>query len=92
MSTPTTADYNRAEQLAREAVAIAETTDAPNWQGDALYDLAEVLHAASRTDESAATFDQALKRYESKRNFAQASQVRDRLAELHSATGLAPDR
>ena len=51
-------------------------------QGDALCDLAEVLHAAGRSDEAAATLGQALERYERKNNLAMAAQVRDRLAEL----------
>jgi hypothetical protein len=41
-----------------------------------------VLHAAGRTEEAAATFGQALERYDRKHNLAQAAQVRDRLAEL----------
>ena len=36
-------EHAEAERLAREAVAIAERTDALNHQGDALCDLAEVL-------------------------------------------------
>ena len=45
-------------------------------------DLAEVLHAAGRSDEAEATLTQALERYERKMNLAQAAQTRDRLAEL----------
>ena len=77
--------HREAEQLAREAVAITERTDALNLQGDALCDLAEVLHAAGRSDEAAATLGQALERYEQKKNLAMAAQVRDRLAELQDA-------
>jgi class 3 adenylate cyclase len=78
--------HSEAEQLAREAVAISERTDALNLQGDALRDLAEVLHAAGRSNEAQAALAQALKRYERKHNLAQAEQVRDRLAELqHTA-------
>ncbi len=75
---------------AREAVAITEPTDALNFQGDALCDLAEVLHAAGQSDEAAATLGQALERYERKHNRAQAGQVRDRLAALqtHSRAGM----
>jgi len=69
-------------RLAREAVAITERTDALNWQGDALSDLAEVLHAAGRRDEAEATLTRALERYERKMNLAQAAQTRARLAEL----------
>jgi tetratricopeptide (TPR) repeat protein len=77
--------HSQAEQLAREAVAICERTDALNWQGDALCDLAEVLHAAGRSDEAAAALAQALERYEQKKNLAMSAQVRDRLAELRDA-------
>jgi hypothetical protein len=78
-------EHTPAEQLAREAVAITERTDALNWQGDALCDLAEVLHAADQTDEAAAALGEALERFERKKNLAQAAQVRDRLAELQDA-------
>ena len=47
-------EHAEAEPLAREAVAITEPTDALNFQGDALCDLAEVLHAAGQSDEAAA--------------------------------------
>ncbi len=77
--------HGQAEQLAREAVAITDRTDALNFQGDALCDLAEVLHAAGRSDEAEAALAQALERYERKKNLAMAAQVRDRLAELHDA-------
>jgi class 3 adenylate cyclase/tetratricopeptide (TPR) repeat protein len=77
--------HTQAEQLAREAVASSECTDSLDGQGDALCDLAEVLHAAGRTDEAGAALAQALERYERKHNLAQAAQVRDRLAELQDA-------
>ncbi len=72
-----------AEALAREAVAVLEPTDALNIQGDALSDLAEVLHAAGRSDAADTAYAEASARYERKRNLAQAAQVRERLAELH---------
>jgi thioredoxin-like negative regulator of GroEL len=68
-------EHAEAEQLAREAVAITERTDALNMQGDALCDLAEVLHAAGRRNEAAATLGQALERYEQKKNLAMVAQV-----------------
>jgi tetratricopeptide (TPR) repeat protein len=71
--------FSDAEQLAREAVALTERTDALTWQGDALCDLAEVLDAAGKQDEAEATFAEALKRFERKRNLAQAAQVRERM-------------
>ena len=74
--------HAEAERLAREAVAIAERTDNPSHQGEALCDLAEVLAAAGRTEEAAAALEHALERYERKRNLAMAAQARERLAQL----------
>jgi Flp pilus assembly protein TadD len=78
-------EHAKAETLAREAVARIERTDGLNYQGDALCDLAEVLHAAGRSDEAEAALAQALERYERKQNLAMAAQVRDRLAKLQDA-------
>ena len=75
-------EHAEAERLAREAVAIAERTDGSELQGDALCDLAEVLAAAGRTDEAAEALEQALDRYERKKNLAMAAQVRPRLEAL----------
>jgi class 3 adenylate cyclase len=77
--------HTQAEQLAREAVASSERTDALNGQGDALCDLAQVLHAAGRSEEAAAALAQALERYQQKNNLAMSAQVRERLAELQDA-------
>jgi tetratricopeptide (TPR) repeat protein len=74
--------HTEAERLAREALAIMERTDGLNYQGDALWDLAEVLHAAGRNDEAAVALEQALERYERKKNVATVAQVRKRLAAL----------
>jgi tetratricopeptide (TPR) repeat protein len=74
--------HAEAEALAREAVAIVEPTDALNFQGDALCDLAEVLAAAGRTDAAAAALEQALERYERKKNLAMVEQVRPKLEAL----------
>jgi class 3 adenylate cyclase/tetratricopeptide (TPR) repeat protein len=65
--------------LAQEAVEIAGRTDGLTMQGDALCDLAEVLACAGRTGEAAVALEQALHRYEGKRNFAMVAQVRPRL-------------
>ena len=55
-----------------------------NNQGDALCDLAEVLAAAGRTDEAAEALEQALKRYERKKNLAMVAQVRTKLEALRA--------
>jgi tetratricopeptide (TPR) repeat protein len=72
-------EYAEAETLAREAVATVETTDALDWQGDALYDLAEVIGKAGRPNEARAILEQAAERYERKQNLAMVAQVRQRL-------------
>jgi hypothetical protein len=56
-----------------------------NSQGDALCDLAEVLAAAGRTKEAVAALEQALERYERKKNLAMAARARERLGELQDA-------
>ena len=81
-----------AERLAREAVAIAEQTDALNYQGDALCDLAEVLAAADRRDEASQALEQALERYERKKNLAMIAQVHQHLDALRDPGDEAPPR
>jgi class 3 adenylate cyclase/tetratricopeptide (TPR) repeat protein len=78
-------DHAAAEPLAREAVALAERTDSPNWQGDALCDLGEVLAAAGRVDEAATALEQALACYARKKNLAMVAQARPKLEELRKA-------
>jgi tetratricopeptide (TPR) repeat protein len=78
-------EHAEAEALAREAVGIAERTDGLNYQGDAFCDLAEVLAAAGRTHEAAEALEQALERYERKKNLAMAAQMRPRLETLRGA-------
>jgi class 3 adenylate cyclase/tetratricopeptide (TPR) repeat protein len=75
-------EHAEAERLAHEAVAIAERTDALNLQGDALCDLADVLAAAGRGDEAGEAFEQALERYERKKNLAMVAQVHQHLARI----------
>ena len=72
--------HTEAEALAREAVAFAEMTDVLNNQGDAFSDLAEVLSSAGKPEEARAALEQALDRYDRKRNLVAAARVRERLA------------
>jgi class 3 adenylate cyclase/tetratricopeptide (TPR) repeat protein len=72
-----------AEALAREAVAIAEQTDALNWQGEAWHDLGRVLAVGGRRNEAAEAFAQAIDRFERKKNLAMVAQLRPQLAALH---------
>ena len=75
-------EHSRADQLAHEAVAIIEQSDALNMQGNTYCDLAEVLAQAGRSREAQAALEQALDRYKSKKNLAMVTQVRPRLKAL----------
>jgi class 3 adenylate cyclase/tetratricopeptide (TPR) repeat protein len=68
------------ERLARETVAISETTEDPTGQGDAYTELAEVLVLLEKRDEATAALEQALERYERKGNLVMAARTRERLA------------
>jgi tetratricopeptide (TPR) repeat protein len=92
-------EREEADKLARAAVALLEQSDGLNYQGDAYCDLAEVLAAAGRADEAAEALEQALERYERKKNLAMVAQVRPRLEALRpsrlkeeSAASPDPDR
>jgi tetratricopeptide (TPR) repeat protein len=77
-------EAERAQQLAREAVALAETTDLLCDHGDALIDLTEALRAAGCLEAATETARQALALYERKGNLVAAGRGRSL---LH---GLAP--
>ncbi len=79
--------FDHAEQLAREAIAITETTDSLNMQADALCDLASVLHARGEIEQSQAVMTKAVERYERKHNVSMAAQARDQLRALEHARG-----
>ena len=80
-------EHEEADRLAREAIAGVEQTDGLTFQGDAWYDLAEVLAGAGREEDAAAALALALDRYERKQNIPLARQVRERLADLQVADG-----
>jgi tetratricopeptide (TPR) repeat protein len=73
-------EFDDAESLAREALAIAQTTDSPWFRGDTYCDLAEVLDLTGRSDEAAAAFHSALDCYERKGIVPLAARVRERMA------------
>jgi class 3 adenylate cyclase/tetratricopeptide (TPR) repeat protein len=77
--------HREGERLAREALAIVESTQDLNGQGDAYADLAEVLLLGNRPDEAAGALEQALERYERKENRVSAERTRWRLEELAAA-------
>jgi tetratricopeptide (TPR) repeat protein len=74
--------HREAEALAREAVALADSTETLVLHGNALSDLAEVLELAGRREEATSALREALERYERKEAIAPARQARERLAEL----------
>jgi tetratricopeptide (TPR) repeat protein len=80
-------EHADADRLAREAVEGVEETDSLTFQGDAWYDLAEVMAAAGRKEDATAALAEALDRYERKQNIPLARQVRERLAKLKTSTG-----
>jgi hypothetical protein len=71
-----------AEELAREAVSVAERTDLLNTHGDTLADLGEVLALAGRPAEALAVFEQAAEIFERKGNRASLGRVRIATQEL----------
>ena len=73
---------DEAEQLARQAVALAERTDFINHRADALVDFAIVLGQAGRLDDARAALDEGLRLYEQKGNTVAAGKARSELAEL----------
>jgi class 3 adenylate cyclase len=78
-------EHTEAERLAREGLTYSQEMDSPQVQGDAYYDLAEVLQASGRRDEAAAAWHEALERYERKGIIPLARRTRERLADLQPA-------
>ncbi len=76
--------FDEAERLARESVALAESSDFLIAHADAVADLAEVLELAGRIDEAARALEDAIKQYELKGNSLAAATCRDRLHALRS--------
>jgi class 3 adenylate cyclase/tetratricopeptide (TPR) repeat protein len=68
-----------AEALAREAVALVQPTDLLSFHGDAMLDLAEVLRACGRTDDSDRAVRTGLSLYENKGNAIGARRARSRI-------------
>ena len=78
--------HTEGESLARQAIALADGTDALLVQGDARQDLAEVLELAGRREDATAALREALERYERKGALVPAERVRARLAALEPAS------
>jgi len=75
-------ESERAEALAREALALTEPTDMLDAQGDAWFDLGHVLELAGKPDEAAAALEEASSRFERKENLLMLGRTRERLAAL----------
>jgi len=78
-------ELDEAERLAQEAVAFTQKTDSPQFQGDALADLAEVLAARDNTAAASAALNDALDCYEQKGIIPLARRTHERLAEIETA-------
>ena len=79
-------ELDEAERLAREAVAVAQKTDALAAHGDAFYDLAEVLAAQDDREAALAALNDALESYERKGIIPLARRTRERLAATKATT------
>jgi len=77
-------EHAEAERLAREGIAICEQTDQLTWQGDVWWQLAELLLAAGKIEDAVDAFEEALTRYERKKNLAMVAQVQPRLSALRA--------
>jgi class 3 adenylate cyclase/tetratricopeptide (TPR) repeat protein len=74
--------HTEAEQLAREAVTIANQTHHLNGQADAYADLAEVLALAGKTQDATDALTHAKTTYAQKGNLVSTQQARHRLTQL----------
>jgi ATP/maltotriose-dependent transcriptional regulator MalT len=70
------------ERLAREGVALAEETDFLAHRGDALIDLAAILHQSGRSAEATATAAAAMDLHHQKGNLVAADDIRSHLEAL----------
>ena len=75
-------ERERAEELARSAVAIAFETDFPDIRASALLALAHVLRAAQRNDEALEAVQKAVTIYEAKGDRVSADRARLLVSEL----------
>jgi len=78
---------DEAEDHARQALAAIAGWENPNFQGDGLAQLADVLLAAGKQEEAAAAYSEALALYEKKENLVSADRVSRTLASLQTEAG-----
>jgi tetratricopeptide (TPR) repeat protein len=84
-------DAGGAEGLAREAVRLAERTDALETHGEALLDLAEVLRLGGQADQAAAALREAAWLFGRKGNRPLAEQAAAALRALPRSGASLPD-
>jgi class 3 adenylate cyclase/tetratricopeptide (TPR) repeat protein len=75
-------DFTEAERLAREALAIAESTDWHMARGEAAAALGEVLELAGNEDEARSFYEQALVSFERKGSLPDIKTTKQRIADL----------
>ena len=78
---------DEAEEHARQALAVIAGWEHPNFQGDGLAQLADVLRAAGKREEAVASYSEALALYEQKENLVAGDRVSRILASLQAETG-----
>ena len=83
--------YDRAEQTAREAVALAEGTDDLFTLGQAHMALAEVLQLAGRPEDSIKALEAAVEASDRKGNVVTAEKARALIADLAVSSSDRPD-
>ena len=66
---------SEAEEHARQALAAVADWDMPNFKGDSLVQLADILAASGQLDEATAAYLEALELYEQKENLVAARRV-----------------
>ena len=79
-------DLERAEALAREAVAIVDRTDDIDMRGWLRTDLAEVLSFADKTEEASSVLEEAVRLAEQKEDLILVERARARLAEFQASS------
>jgi class 3 adenylate cyclase/tetratricopeptide (TPR) repeat protein len=75
---------SEAEEHARQALAAIADWDYPNFKGDSLVQLADILAAAGQQDEAIAAYSEALALYEQKENLVAAGRVEHALETLRA--------
>jgi predicted ATPase/class 3 adenylate cyclase len=83
-------DYAEAERLAREAVDLLRSTDAPVKQADALMDLGEVFVKSGQLRAARAVLEESERLYRDKQSTVSEERARAALAQLLEATERAP--